>query len=69
MFSKKDFRYSDEEMFQYYAGFLLENGFEYDRADEEPDGWCYVFCQTEGNAFIRYHDAPTCVDIEIAEPY
>lgn len=67
-FSKKDFRYSDEEMFQYYAGILLENGFEYDRTDEEPDGWCYVFCQKDGSAFIRYHDAPTCVDIEIAEP-
>ena len=68
-FSKKDFRYSDEEMFQYYAGILLENGFEYDRTDEEPDGWCYVFCQKDGSAFIRYHDAPTCVDIEIADPY
>ena len=48
---------------------MLENGFAYVRTDEEPDGWCYVFCQKDGSAFIRYHDALTYVDIEIAEPY
>ena len=56
-------------MFQYYAGVLLKNGFAYVRTEEESDGWCYVFNQTEGETVIRYHDCSTYVEIEIADPY